>query len=328
MAMTPLATSILGSEGATGAADLTDSVHPPHTPQSLQPSPPPPQATRSPLAPPVPPAPAAITGLILAGGRARRMGGEDKGLIPLAGRPLIAWVIDALAPQVGRILISANRNQAAYAAFGHPVIGDEAVGAELAGFQGPLAGIAAAMTRMETPWLLTLPCDAPLAPADLASRLAAALVHGPDGLGGMAGSGNLADIAGAHGDRAQSTTSPTNNPLTNKPLTNTVHSTSTLSDLAVAWDGVRRQPIHALLSRALLPDLLANLAAGERRLDAWQAHHHPAIADFSDCPEAFLNLNAPEDIRRLEHLLPATRTGFLAASQIAPDRPSRPMPLS
>lgn len=196
------------------------------------------------------------------------MGGQDKGLIPLAGRPLIAWVIDALTPQVGRILISANRNQVAYASFGHPVIGDEAGGAELAGFQGPLAGIATAMTRAETPWLLTLPCDAPLAPADLASRLAAALFLGTtSGLGGMAGP----------------------------------------CDLAVAWDGARRQPVHALLSRALLPDLLAYLAAGERRLDAWQARHHPAIADFSDCPEVFLNLNAPEDIQRLEPLLPATR---------------------
>ena len=214
-----------------------------------------------------PPTAASISGLILAGGHARRMGGQDKGLIPLAGRPLIAWVIAALTPQVGRIIISANRNQAAYAAFGHPVLGDEAGGAELAGFQGPLAGIAAAMTLVETPWLLTLPCDAPLAPADLASRLAMALFHGTSGLGGMAGP----------------------------------------CDLAVAWDGARRQPVHALLSRALLPDLLAYLAAGERRLETWQARHHSAIADFSDCPEAFLNLNAPEDIQRLEPLLPATR---------------------
>lgn len=197
-----------------------------------------------------------ITGLILAGGRARRMGGQDKGLIPLAGRPLIAWVIAALQPQVGRILISANRNQAAYAAFGHPVIGDEAVGEALAGFQGPLAGIAAALSVAETPWLLTLPCDAPLPPVDLAARLAAALVHGG--------------------------------------------SARATSDLAVAWDGARIQPVHALLSRSLLPDLLTFLAAGERRLETWQARHHPAIADFSDCPQAFLNLNAPEDIQRLE----------------------------
>ena len=263
------------------------------------------------------------------------MGGQDKGLIPLAGRPLIAWVIAALTPQVGRILISANRNQAAYAAFGHPVIGDEAVGAELAGFQGPLAGIAAAMTRMETPWLLTLPCDAPLAPADLAPRLAAALAHGPDrGAEGVGGEdvasrfdggveGNWACFGGGDGGgstrvhQSQSTTTHAN-----KTVTETLR-----GDLAVAWDGARRQPVHALLSRALLPDLLAYLTAGERRLEAWQARHHPAIADFSDCPEAFLNLNAPKDFRRLEHLLPATRAGFLTASQIAPERPSRPSPL-
>ena len=73
-------------------------------------------------------------------------------------------------------------------------------------------------------------------------------------------------------------------------------------DLAVAWDGERGQPVHALLSRRLLPDLLGALAAGERRLEAWQARHHPAIADFSDCPQAFLNLNTPEDIQLLEGL--------------------------
>ena len=144
---------------------------------------------KSPNGPPDPnnlampsPTAASITGLILAGGRARRMGGEDKGLIPLAGRPLIAWVIAALQPQVGHILISANRNQAAYAEFGYPVIGDEAGGADLSGFQGPLAGIAAAMTVAETPWLLTLPCDAPLPPADLTPRLAAALSAGGNDL--------------------------------------------------------------------------------------------------------------------------------------------------
>ena len=242
-----------------------------------------------------------ITGLILAGGQARRMGGQDKGLIPLAGRPLIAWVIAALTPQVGRILISANRNQAAYAAFGHPVIGDEAVGAELAGFQGPLAGIAAAMTRMETPWLLTLPCDAPLAPADLAPRLAASLNHGPtrsiEGVNSAADAGRFRGGAGGGGTRgnlSQSTTSHAHIPVTDNPP----------GDLAVVWDGARRHPVHALLSRSLLPDLLAYLTAGERRLEVWQARHRLAIADFSDCPEAFINLNSPEDIQRLESLLP------------------------
>lgn len=113
-----------------------------------------------------------ITGVILAGGRARRLGGQDKGLIPFGGRPLVAWIIEALRPQVGGILINANRNTKAYAALGYPVVTDL-----LAGFQGPLAGIATAMAVAETPWILTLPCDGPYPPADLAHRLAAALTQ-------------------------------------------------------------------------------------------------------------------------------------------------------
>jgi len=277
-----------------------------------------------------------LTGLILAGGRARRMGGHDKGLIPLAGRPLIAWVIDALAPQVGRILISANRHQAAYAGFGHPVIGDDAGGADLAGFQGPLAGIAAAMIQMETPWLLTLSCDVPLPPVDLASRLANALALGhPSMPVGSASDGknstpsdticndkargasndssavhiNSARSYRALGAIAFSNTTPSSHegmrhPPENARFCRDLHANEASgSNLAVAWDGERLQPIHALLSRALLPDLLNYLAAGERRLEAWQARHHPAIADFSDCPTAFTNLNSPQDVQRLESLL-------------------------
>jgi molybdopterin-guanine dinucleotide biosynthesis protein A len=111
-----------------------------------------------------------ITGVILAGGAARRMGGVDKGLMELGGRPLIEWVIDRLAPQVGRLLINANRNRERYAAYGYPVVADA-----MTGFQGPLAGVAAALAAVDTPWILTLPCDGPDPPPDLAERLAAAL---------------------------------------------------------------------------------------------------------------------------------------------------------
>lgn len=94
------------------------------------------------------------------------MGGEDKGLIPLGGRPLAQHALERITPQVGRVLINANRNRDAYARLGHAVFGDQ-----LAGFQGPLAGVAAALARIDTPLLLTLPCDSPLLPADLAARL-------------------------------------------------------------------------------------------------------------------------------------------------------------
>lgn len=113
-----------------------------------------------------------ITGVVLAGGRGSRMGGRDKGLVAFNGRPLAAWVIDALGPQVGRILVNANRNRDAYAALGYPVVPDR-----LGGFQGPLAGLAGALAAAPTPWVLTVPCDGPLLPPDLAERLIAALVR-------------------------------------------------------------------------------------------------------------------------------------------------------
>jgi molybdopterin-guanine dinucleotide biosynthesis protein A len=110
-----------------------------------------------------------ITGLVLAGGEGRRMGGADKGLLPLAGRPLVAHVLDRLAPQVDALLISANRNLDAYRTFGHPVLPDT-----LGEAQGPLAGLHAGLAACATPWLLTCPCDCPALPADLAARLLAA----------------------------------------------------------------------------------------------------------------------------------------------------------
>lgn len=114
----------------------------------------------------------AITGVILAGGAGTRMGGEDKGLAPLHGRPLVAWVAERLVPQVDEILIVANRNEAIYRELGHPVLRDLR-----AGHLGPLAGIEAAMAAARRSWILTCPVDAPLLPADYAQRLSAA-AHG------------------------------------------------------------------------------------------------------------------------------------------------------
>jgi molybdopterin-guanine dinucleotide biosynthesis protein A len=110
-----------------------------------------------------------ITGVVLAGGQGRRMGGVDKGLVELDGRPLVAWVIERLAPQVGPLVVNANQNAERYAAFGHPVIGD-AVG----GFAGPLAGLHAALGAARTEWVVTVPCDSPFLPHDLVARLAGA----------------------------------------------------------------------------------------------------------------------------------------------------------
>ncbi|WP_058553744.1 molybdenum cofactor guanylyltransferase MobA [Thiohalocapsa sp. ML1] len=115
-----------------------------------------------------------LTGLILAGGAGRRMGGRDKGLVTLDGRALVDWTAERLRPQVGRLWISANRNAEQYAALAEHIVADR-----LDGFQGPLAGIAAALAVIETPWLLTCPCDTPRLPVDLGARLAAALAADP-----------------------------------------------------------------------------------------------------------------------------------------------------
>lgn len=107
-----------------------------------------------------------ITGVLLAGGQGRRMGGVDKGLVELRGQPLATWVIERLAPQVDELLINANQNAHHYAAFGHPVFPDE-----IGGFAGPLAGLQAALSRAHYPLVATAPCDSPFLPKDLVVRL-------------------------------------------------------------------------------------------------------------------------------------------------------------
>ena len=108
-----------------------------------------------------------ITGVILAGGRGARMGGVDKGLIKLNGRPLVEHVIQRLQPQVPHIIISANRNHDEYARYGFAVVSDEVESNDA----GPLAGILSALTHATTDYILTVPCDAPRLPHDLAARL-------------------------------------------------------------------------------------------------------------------------------------------------------------
>jgi molybdopterin-guanine dinucleotide biosynthesis protein A len=110
-----------------------------------------------------------VTGVILAGGRAKRMGGVDKGLVPINDRPMIAWVIDALRPQVSDVLINANRNRDRYGEFACPVIDDGD-----SDFRGPLAGMASAMQTARTPYIAVVPCDSPLIGGELVARLYAA----------------------------------------------------------------------------------------------------------------------------------------------------------
>ena len=115
-----------------------------------------------------------VSAVILAGGRATRMGGDDKGWVPLAGQPLIAHVLERLRPQVDEVLINANRSQARYRQLA-PVIGDAQ-----ADFQGPLAGMLAGLTAARHDWVLFVPCDGPALPLDLMTRFRAAITPDTD----------------------------------------------------------------------------------------------------------------------------------------------------
>ena len=116
----------------------------------------------------------AITGVILAGGRGSRMGGVDKGLQNFNGIPLALHTLMRLSPQVGEVMINANRNLSAYESFGAPVWPDAT---SLGEYAGPLAGFITGLERCETPYLLTVPCDTPLFPADLVARMADAMAR-------------------------------------------------------------------------------------------------------------------------------------------------------
>ena len=98
------------------------------------------------------------------------MGGVDKGLRELRGKPMIEWVLERFAPQVDAVLINANQNLERYARFGHPVITDE-----IGGFAGPLAGLQSALSAARHPLVATVPCDSPFLPGDLVTRLDTAL---------------------------------------------------------------------------------------------------------------------------------------------------------
>ena len=111
-----------------------------------------------------------ITGVVLAGGQGRRMGGVDKGLVELRGRTMVERVIERLRPQVDELVINANQNAERYATFGYRVLADE-----IGGFAGPLAGLHAALSRASHPLVATAPCDSPFLPGDLVERLHAGL---------------------------------------------------------------------------------------------------------------------------------------------------------
>lgn len=140
--------------------------------------------------------PGEVTGVILAGGQSRRMGGGDKGLLDLVGKPMLAHAIDRLRPQVGRMLINANGDPARFARFGLPVAADT-----VTGFAGPLAGVLAglrwsAANAPDARWVVTAAGDAPLLPSDLVRRLYSALAGRAGGIALARSFGELHPVIG------------------------------------------------------------------------------------------------------------------------------------
>ena len=187
-----------------------------------------------------------ISTIILSGGRATRMNGVDKGLVTLQQKPLIAHVIERLKPQVDEIFINANREIATYEAFGYEVLQDEN-----AEFIGPLAGFLLGLKHAKHDYILTVPCDSPLLPLDLAQRL----------YDGMAVS---------------------------------------RMDISVASSDENTHPVFCLMKKSVLPSLTEYLASGERKVSTWQKNQQYVEVDFSDCSEAFTNLNTFEELKALE----------------------------
>lgn len=199
----------------------------------------------------IPCASQAVTGLVLAGGRGQRLGGQDKGLVNLNGRPLVSYAMAVLSGQVSEVLVSANRNLADYEALGVRVVRDAEPD-----YPGPLAGLLAGLDATTTPWLAVVPCDAPLLPRSLLPRLASAI-----------------------GD----------------------------ADVAVAHDGEHLHPVTALMRTGLAGDLARYLASGGHKVRDWYQRQRCVTVDFSDCPEAFANLNTEPDRCRIEAHLNVTR---------------------
>lgn len=203
--------------------------------------------------------PQSVTGLVLAGGLGTRMGGVDKGLQRFEGRPLALHALDRLRPQVAGVAVNANRNLPAYQAFAAPVWPDG-----LADYPGPLAGFLSGLSHCPTPWLLTVPCDTPRFPEDLAERMIEALAASDDA--------EIAIAAAPEADR---------------------HGTVAL----------RAQPVFCLLPTTLLGSLSLFTGQGGRKIDAWTAQHRCVLVPFDrpgDAPEAFANANTLAELAALE----------------------------
>ncbi len=227
-----------------------------------------------------------ITALVLAGGRGMRMGGADKGLEPLNGLPMAQHALQRLSAQQGGALggaivhaiVSANRNPEVYLAMGEATFGAgraQVVADRDAEFAGPLAGFQAGLDVCTTPLMLTVPCDSPRFPLDLAQRLLASLLRAGADMAVV-----MAPEAGRYGLMT-----------------------------------LRSQPVFCLMRTTVAPNLCAFLAGGGRKVDAWTAGLQRVQVNYEapdDDSRAFANANTLDELRQLEAWPIAGETGRIS----------------
>lgn len=203
--------------------------------------------------------------VILAGGLARRMAGQDKGLILLAGKPLVHYALAAVLPAVDRCVINANRNHDLYERIAasevsmlhsaHPFLPSvQVVSDTLEGHLGPLAGLSAGIETLDSDYIFMCPCDSPFLQPELVNDLLLGCLH--------------AD-----------------------------------ADMAVAHDGERLQPVFCVVNRRVKASLDAFLASGQRKIDRWFAEHDMNAVNAADYSASFVNINTEEDRAEAEKVL-------------------------
>ena len=198
--------------------------------------------------------------------------GQEKGLVPLHGQPLAWHALQRLRPQVGTLALNANRHLAHYQALGVPVWTDAQADTPADALQGPLAGVLSGLRHCQTDWLLTVPCDVPHFPTDLAARLMHALGTPPKAVA------TVRAFTPDEGSAAPSAAAPQGRP------------------------GPWRQPVFCLLHRSLADDLAQWLNEGGRKVGAWLSRHPLGEAVFDrpqDQAADFANINTPAELARL-----------------------------
>jgi molybdopterin-guanine dinucleotide biosynthesis protein A len=215
-----------------------------------------------------------ITGIILAGGAGSRMGGVDKGWVMLHNQPLVSHTLARLKPQVNSVVISANRELERYRSLDADVVTDlpdlnDGVNAPN-NFQGPVAGILAALKKISTPYAVIVPVDAPL----LAENLIQILCHG---------SNNRSDNK------------------SNRKGSNI--NTCTSAALSLIDDGERTHPLFGLYHRSLIKSLESYYQEGHRRLMRWCMQQSPLIIKKPELLRSFANINDPDSLKNVELIL-------------------------